>query len=148
MSSSSLLASATPADHLASAVTAVRLSIHVLAAAIFVGGQFTVAGLLPTLRSMGQDAPRTVARQFARLQWPAYGVLVATGFWNVAVLDQHAHTHAWTVVLVVKIVVVALTGAAALIHAQARSKALIGAFGGIAGLGALASLVLGVLLAG
>ena len=137
-----------PVDRLAAGLTALRLSLHVLAATIFVGGQFTVAGLVPTLRRMGTDAPKTVARQFARLQWPAYAVLVATGFWNIAALNNDHHTHAWTVVLVVKIVVVALTGAAAAIHSNARSKALIGMFGGIAGLGAVASLVLGVLLAG
>jgi putative copper export protein len=134
------------AARLADSLTAVRLSIHVLAAAIFVGGQLTVAGLLPTLRTLGADAPRSVARQFARLQWPAYAVLVATGFWNVGAV--HSHTHAWTIVLSVKIAIVALTGVAAVIHSRATSKALIGAFGGVAGLGAIVSLILGILLAG
>ena len=33
-----------------------RLILHVLAATVWVGGQFTIAGLLPTIRSLGQDA--------------------------------------------------------------------------------------------
>ena len=142
------LATTQPVDRLAPGLTALRLSLHVLAAAVFVGGQFTVAGLLPTLRAIGPDTPRTVARQFARLQWPAYAVLIATGFWNIAALDSDRHAPVWTVVLVIKIVVVALTGVAAVAHSRARSKVLIGIFGGVAGLGALASVVLGVLLAG
>jgi putative copper export protein len=43
-------------------VTTLRLILHVLAAAIWVGGQFTVAGLVPQLRALGPDAPRTMAR--------------------------------------------------------------------------------------
>ena len=60
-----------------------RLILHVLAATVWVGGQFTVAGLLPTIRTLGEEAPKKVARAFGRLLWPAYGVLVVTGFWNI-----------------------------------------------------------------
>ena len=34
-----------------------RLILHVLAATIWVGGQFTVAGLLPTVRTLGRGRP-------------------------------------------------------------------------------------------
>jgi uncharacterized membrane protein len=60
-------------------VDTVRLSLHVLAATVWVGGQFVLAGLLPSLRRLGDDAPRTVARAFNRIAWPAFAVLVATG---------------------------------------------------------------------
>ena len=63
-----------------------RLILHVLAATVWVGGQFTVAGLLPTIRTLGEDAPKKVARAFGRLLWPAYAVLVVTGFWNISAL--------------------------------------------------------------
>ena len=43
-------------NQLAPAVTALRLSLHVLAATIWVGGQLTIAGLVPDLRALGGDA--------------------------------------------------------------------------------------------
>ena len=39
--------------NLSDALGGFRLILHVLAASIWVGGQFTVAGLLPTVRSLG-----------------------------------------------------------------------------------------------
>ena len=58
---------------------ALRTFLHVLAATVWVGGQLTLAGLVPTLKGLGPDAPRAVARQFNRIAWPAFGVLVVTG---------------------------------------------------------------------
>src|ERR1035438_1686722 len=62
----------------------VRLFLHVLAATIWVGGQFVMLGLLPTGRSLGGEATKSLAGAFARLSWPAFVVLVLTGFWNLA----------------------------------------------------------------
>jgi putative copper export protein len=132
---------------LASATSTVRLTLHVLAAAVWVGGQFVVAGLLPTLRSLGPEAPRRVARAFARLQWPAYAVLLATGVWNVTATHQGQPT-AWDVVLGFKVGVVALAGVAALLHQRSRSRAGLAAWGAVAALASIAAVVLGVLLAG
>jgi len=97
---------------LATAATAVRLTLHVLAASVWVGGQLVVAGLLPTIRSLGPDAAKKIAQAFGRLQWPAYAVLVLTGLWNVSV-TRKGQGSAWQVVLGVKITVVALAGLAA-----------------------------------
>ncbi len=63
----------------------VRVFLHVLAATIWVGGQLTLAGLVPGLRALGDDVPRRVVQRFNRIGWPAYGVLVATGIWNVGI---------------------------------------------------------------
>lgn len=69
---------------LAPVLDGVRLSLHVLAAAaIWIGGLITVAGLVPTARRLGEGAPREVARAFSRLSWRAYAVLLATGISNV-----------------------------------------------------------------
>jgi putative copper export protein len=133
---------------LAPAVTAVRLGLHVLAATVWVGGQFVMLGLVPAARRIGTDAPRTLANAFARLSWPAFAVLVVTGFWNVATFHFADQTTAWKVVLVVKIVVVALAGLAALLHSRSRTKAGLAAWGSIAGLASVAALFMGVLLAG
>jgi uncharacterized membrane protein len=134
--------------HLASALTAVRLSLHVLAAAIWVGGQFVVAGLLPTVRSLGQGAPKAIARAFARLSWPAYFVLIATGIWNVAAVHTSHATGTYKTVVVIEVVLALAAGASALGHSLAKSKPLTGALGGLAGLFSLAALVVGVVLAG
>jgi putative copper export protein len=133
---------------LAPAVDGVRLTIHVLAATVWVGGQLTVAGLLPTLRQLGDDAPRRVARAFGRLMWPSYGVLVATGIWNVAASHPSQRSTPWDVVLGVKIAVVAAAGLAALLHQRATSRGAIAAWGAVAGVTSLGALALGVFLAG
>jgi putative copper export protein len=132
---------------LATSVTALRLTLHVLAATVWVGGQIVLAGLLPTIRSLGPDAGKTVARAFARLQWPAYAVLLLTGIWNLATI-RAGQPHAWQVVLGVKIGVVLLAGLAAYLHQRSASRVALAVWGAIAGVASLAALALGVLLAG
>ena len=126
--------------------TGVRLTLHVLAAAIFVGGQFTLAGLVPTIRGLGEGATKSVARAFGRLQWPAYFVLIVTGFWNVLAMHTAHASHDWIVVLTIKIVVSLLAGAFAFLHQRASSRPALAAYGGLSGISALVALVLGVLL--
>ena len=65
---------------LASGMTGLRLFLHVLGATIWVGGQFTLAALVPVLRTHSAELPRTVARKFNQIAWPAYGLLVITVF--------------------------------------------------------------------
>ena len=126
----------------------VRLSLHVLAAAVWVGGQFVLAGLLPSVRTLGEDAPRTVARAYNRIAWPAFAVLVVTGIWNLLELPVGDFDTEWQVTLFVKILVVAVTGVAAAVHAGVRSKGLIAATGAISGVGSIAAVVLGIMLHG
>jgi putative copper export protein len=125
----------------------VRLFIHVLAATVWVGGQLTLAGLVPGLRALSADAPRVVARRFNQLAWPAYGVLVLTGIWNITAV--HATWHGtYGVTLMVKIAVVALSGLSAWAHAASRSPAGLAVWGALTGAAALGALFLGVLLHG
>ena len=132
---------------LAPPLVAVRLSLHVLAATVWVGGQLTLAGLVPAARRLGPTAPRQVARAFSRLSWPAYVVLLGTGAWNAVAVDA-GQGHAWRVVLGVKIGVVLLAGAGAWQHGRAKGPRGLAIWGAVAGLASLAALVLGVLLAG
>ena len=122
-----------------------RLFLHLLAAAVWVGGQLTLAGLVPGVRALGPDAPRTVARRFNRIAWPAFAVLVATGIWNLLDLDIDA-TSDYGVTLMVKIAVVAVSGISAAIHAGARSKVALAVGGALSGLSALGAFFLGTLL--
>ncbi len=132
---------------LAPALDGIRLSLHVLAASVWVGGQLTLAGLVPTARGLGEGAARSLAQAFARIQWPAYGVLLITGFWNVSATHGGQPT-AWQAVLGVKIAVVLLAGLGAAMHSRAASKAGLAIWGAVTALSSVAALVLGVFLSG
>jgi putative copper export protein len=132
---------------LAPALDAVRLSLHVLAACIWIGGQITVAALVRTTRQLDASAPRLIARAFARLAWPAYVLLLATGIWNVAAVAKGQGT-AWKIVLGLKIAVVLLAGLGAWLHGRARTGAGLAVWGAVAALASLSALVMGVFLAG
>ena len=136
------------AGGLAPPLTAVRLGLHVLAAAVWVGGQIVLVGLLPAGRRLGPGAPRALAAAFARLSWPAFALLVATGAWNVATVDLGAQRTAWQVVLWAKVAVVAASGIGAYLHSRATSRAALAGWGVVAGLGSVVALSLGILLAG
>jgi putative copper export protein len=125
----------------------VRLFLHVLAATVWVGGQLTLAGLVPGLRALNADAPKAVAQRFNRIAWPAYAVLAATGVWNILEIDVD-WSSSYGTTLIVKLVVVGASGLTAFLHAQAKSKPALAIFGALTGLTALAALFLGVLLHG
>jgi putative copper export protein len=133
---------------LASGLDTLRLTIHVLAATVWVGGQIVLAGLVGPSRRLGVEAPKELARAFARMAWPAYAVLVLTGFWNISTFTWSDQTTAWKTVLIAKIVVVALAGLGALLHQKAATKAQLALWGSVAGTASIAALVMGILLAG
>jgi len=121
----------------------VRLFLHVLAASIWVGGQITLAALVPALRAAGADVPQAAARAFARIAWPAFGVLILTGIWNVAAeddLDQGT--------LGVKYALVLISGVSAFLHGRASSRSQMAIWGAVTGLSAVATLFVGIVLAG
>jgi len=136
------------APTLAPGLDGFRLILHVLAATVWVGGQFTVAGLLPTIRTLGDDTPKKVARAFGRLLWPAYGVLLLTGFWNIGAVDAKHASSAWNTVLGIKISVVLIAGVAVFLHQRSTSKVGLAVWGAIGVLASVAALCLGVFLAG
>jgi len=125
----------------------VRLFLHVLAATVWVGGQLTLAALVPALRRFGAEIPRAAARRFNQVAWPTFAVLIATGIWNViAVRSQISGSYQAT--LIVKLIVVAISGVTAALHSRARSTAGQAVFGTLTGISALAALFIGIMLAG
>lgn len=124
----------------------VRLFLHVLAAAIWVGGQFALAGIVPTLRAVSPEATKAVARAFARIAWPAFAVLVITGLWNIAEVDVTNTDTAYQVTLMLKITLAILSGVFAAVHAAGRTKLVIALGGALGGLCALGAMFLGILL--
>jgi len=125
----------------------IRLFLHVLAAAVWVGGQFALAGIVPTLRRVAPESTKAVANAFARVAWPAFAVLVVTGIWNIAEVDVTNTDSAYQVTLMVKITLAILSGVFAAIHAAGRSKAAMAIGGSLGGLCAIGAMFLGVLLA-
>lgn len=125
----------------------IRLFLHVLAAAVWVGGQITLAALVPVLRRLGAEIPRAAARRFNQVAWPAFAVLVITGVWNIVAVRSQIHG-SYQATLVFKLVAVTVSGVSAALHARAKSKAGLAVFGALAGLSALAASFLGVVLAG
>ena len=138
----------TDVPHLSTGIGGVRLILHVTAAAVWVGGQLTMTGLLPTIRGLGDDAPKKVARAFSRLLWPAFALLVVTGFWNIAALTTKDASSAWKAVLMIKIAMVVVAGVAVFLHQRATSRAGLAVWGSVGGVASIAALCLGVFLAG
>src|ERR1039457_2334801 len=106
-------------------------------------------GPVPVLRRFGAEVPRAAARRFNQVAWTAFAVLVVTGVWNiVAVQDEISDDASYRVTLIVKLIVVGVSGVTAALHARARSPMGLAVFGALTGASALAALFLGVLLAG
>ena len=84
-----------------------RIFLHLLAAAVWVGGQIVLGGLVPKLRKAHPEALATTAQGFARIAWPAFAVLVVTGFWDIFDTDITALDTSYQVTLGIKIVLVA-----------------------------------------
>ena len=137
----------THVDQLTSAAAVLRLSLHVLAAAFWVGGQFVLGGLMPTIRGLSADASRTVAKAFGRLSWPAFWVLIATGFWNYAAMGG-SQSSSWRLAFSVKMVFVVIAGITAFLHTHAKVAAQRGMYAGLSALASVVALVLGVALVG
>ena len=132
---------------LATAIDSLRLFLHILAATVWVGGQLTLAALVPVLRARDPALPKLAARAFDRIAWPAYGVLLVTGMWNVAAVSGDAQGN-YNAVLMLKVLVVAASGITAYLHTKAKTTTGLAVWGALTGLTALSSLYLGVLLAG
>jgi len=124
-----------------------RIFIHVVAAAVWVGGQIVLAGIVPALRKSHPQALGVVARGFARVAWPAFVVSVITGMWNILDTDITALDSTYHFTLAIKIGLVALTGLAAAAHSASPSKVVIAVGGALGLLAALAASYFGILLA-
>ena len=124
--------------------TTIRLFLHVLGATVWVGGQLTLAGLVPRLRAAATDAPRIAARAFNRLAWPAFTLLVVTGVWNIVEIKPTWDSD-YGRTLVVKIAVVAVSGLTVFAHTHSRSRTQLAVFGALTAVSAVGALFLGSL---
>lgn len=130
-----------------STLDVIRLFLHVLAATIWVGGQLTLAALVPVLRRVAPESTKAAAQQFQKVAWPAFAVLIATGVWNMmAESGEEKDEHA--AVLGIKMVFVLLSGLGAFLHQRSKSTAGTAIWGAVGLVGALVALLLGVVLGG
>ena len=118
--------------------------IHLLAAAIWIGGMITVAALVPALRGARatSDQIRAAARRFGVVAWSAIGASVATGIIQLIRLDVPTRGNT---ALAIKLLLVGVAVAVAWVHqivARTASPALRGALEG-----SLLLLALGILAA-
>ena len=106
-----------------------------------------MVGLMPVLRSLGPDVPRAAAQRFTRVAWPCFALAVVTGLWGLAEVGLDDRDSDYLVTLLVKLLLVGLSGTSAALHATTRSSALRGATGGLSLLAALCALLAGAVLA-
>jgi uncharacterized membrane protein len=130
------------------------LWVHVLAACIWIGGQIVVAAVLPLLRGT-EGLARTIGRRYQVIAWPAFAALAVTGVLNVGNAGlqwSHLLDSAPGRTLAVKLGLVALSGAAAALHAfvqapRGRSAMWSATLGSVSLLAAVVAALYGVVIA-
>lgn len=136
------------------------LWLHVLAATVWIGGQVTVAAVIPLLRGQAGLAA-AAGRRYQAIAWPAFAVLVVTGLLNAADADigwgDLTATSAGRTLLV-KLGFVFVSGLAAAVHAflqaprsrggAAPGAAASAALGSVSLLAAVVAALFGVVIAG
>ena len=125
---------------------AVRTFLHLLGVSGWVGGQILMLGLLGVLRGLGSEAPRLAADRFAKVAWPCFALAVVTGIWSLADVGLSDRSDGYLATMLIKLLLVGASGAAAAVHSTTRSPALRGATGGIGFLAALGALLAGAAL--
>jgi putative copper export protein len=124
-----------------------RIFLHLMAVAVWVGGQIVLAGLVPTIRVTAPEALPKVAQAFARVAWPAMIVIVLTGAWGLGVVDAADAGTKYLTTFAMKMLLVFVAIAATLIHSQGTSKAAKAIGGAFGLLGSLLAAYAGILLA-
>ena len=124
-----------------------RIFLHLMAVAVWVGGQIVLAGLVPTIRVNAPEALPKVAQAFARVAWPAMIVIVLTGAWGLGSLDAADSGTKYMTTFAVKMLMVFVAIAATVIHSQGTSKAAKAIGGALGLLGSLLAAYTGILLA-
>ena len=120
----------------------VRLTLHVLAATIWVGGQIVLLALTGPLRRVAPAAIAPAARTFGWVAWPAFAVLVVTGAWMLG--GGEKQSDAYNTTLMIKMVFVLLSGVGAALHTFLKNPALKGISAAVGLVSALCVVLLGV----
>ena len=122
----------------------IRIFLHVLGVTVWIGGQIVMLGLLPTLRALGGDVPKQVAAAFGRVSWPAFGLIVVTGIWNILAVDLGDVSTGYNMAFGIKMLLVVITALAAGMHQTTDKPSIRGITGGIGFIAAVAAFILGI----
>lgn len=124
----------------------IRVFLHVIAASVWVGGQFVVAGIVPAVRRTSPQTTKVIAQAFGRVAWPAFGITVLTGMWNLMAVDITDSTSAYQGTVLFHLALAIASGVFAAIHTVGKSKAALAIGGALGALTAVAAMFVGVLL--
>jgi putative copper export protein len=120
----------------------VRLTLHVLGATIWVGGQIVLLALMGPLRKVAPAAIAPAARTFAWVAWPAFALLVVTGAWMLGGGDDQSD--AFRTTLMIKMAFVLLSGVGAALHTFLKNPTLKGIWASVGLVSGLCAVLLGV----
>ena len=121
-----------------------RIFLHVLGVTVWLGGQIVMLSLLPVLRTASdEDLPAKAAQAFQRVAWPAFGLAVITGVWNILEVDMGNATTGYNMAFGIKFLLVIISGMAAWIHAKSDKAAIKGMTGALGFAAALGAFILG-----
>lgn len=124
-----------------------RIFLHVMAVAVWIGGQIVLAGIVPKLRASHSEVLPTIAKGFARLAWPAFIVIVFTGAWGLASEDVAEQTSEYMATFGIKMLLVFVAVVSVVVHTVGQSKAAKAIGGALGLLLSLAAAYCGILLA-
>ena len=128
-------------------LNSLRIFLHLVAVAVWIGGQIVLAGIVPTLRVAAPEVLQKVAQAFARIAWPAMIMIVFTGAWGLSTVDAADSGTKYMTTFAVKMLLVFVAVAATVIHSQGSSKAAKASGGALGLLGSLLAAYAGILLA-
>lgn len=125
---------------------AIRIGLHLLGMAVWIGGQIIMMALLPVLREV-DGMPAKAAQAFGRVAWPAFGLAIVTGIWNILVIPMGDVSTGYNAVLGIKLLLVVGAGVATFLHQRATTASMRGATAGIGFVASLIVVLLGTMLA-
>jgi putative copper export protein len=124
-----------------------RILLHLVAVAIWVGGQIVLAGVVPALRQTSPNALPVIAKSFARVAWPAMVIIVLTGVWGLGEINATDRSSEYLVTFAFKMLLVGAAIMATLIHSSGQTKIAKALGDAIGLLASLAAMYLGTLMA-
>jgi putative copper export protein len=93
--------------------------LHLVAAAVWVGGLITLGALVMAVRRAGADRAilKAMAQQFGRVSWAAMAVAIVTGVIQLAQLDiSLSNDTGYATMLLVKLTLVGIAAGLTLFH--------------------------------
>ena len=127
-------------------IDSLRTFLHLLAVAVWLGGQIVLAGIVPALRKVAPTSLSVVAQQFARLAWPAMIIVIFTGVWGMGSVNVTDRSSDYLVTFAIKMALVGVAIIATIIHSAGTSKAAKGIGGAVGLLTSLLAAYGGVLM--